>query len=120
MKLIIFFFFLLNKNSFAEIECGKYQLRGFVIESTSKTGLYLLLNEKTTSEYRFKIGLDDESSIFPYLDQDIQLIGNINKKANGYNAEVVNIEQIKVIAPEVFNLSKVDALFLLKKKKCKK
>ena len=61
--------------------CGEYLLAGVV--RTSKEGLFIIVNEKTKSEYTFKSPTREEPKLIPYVDRPMKAKVVITKRVNG-------------------------------------
>lgn len=69
--------------------CGEYWVAGTV--RINKTGYFLIVNEKTQSEYRLKTPIIEEPKLSPYVDKPMKARILITKKIDGTIGEINKI-----------------------------
>ena len=96
--------------------CGHYQVRGVVrtIENTQ----VIVLNEKSKSEIQFKLPIDNEPMLSPYVNRAIDADLEITKPMNGSKGNGI-VKKIKERIPNPINPLDTGLSFV-KKSECKK
>ena len=98
--------------------CGKYILKGIIRANKDTPGYSLIIHEKTKSEYKFKINIDDEFMIVPYVDKNIEVKASITHKISGFKGDVKLAKPIKDMGPNSFFLQKNDNFHLVENQDC--
>lgn len=112
---LILFLMMVNSAQALEQSCGKYKLYGKIFRGDDT--FYLIVNENSKSEYRFKVPLTETPKVVPFQEFGFKAIVSV-VKFNGYNAEISVIDSIdRSIEYETAYL-KLDSMVLLEKNKC--
>lgn len=88
------FVYLFSQNIFpnSKIACGSYLLQGSIKRIDSD--LFLVANEKSKSEYRFKIIDRSKFNALNFLDQKVSLKAEITRTHSPFNFDI-SIKEIK-------------------------
>lgn len=63
-------------------DCGTYQVRG-VVRAPEKSGLHIVVNEKSQSEILVSVSIQDEAALAPYVDKAMEATMAFDKKSPG-------------------------------------
>lgn len=95
--------------------CGNYKVKGIV--RSSKEGLFIVVNEKSQSEITISVPAQNEATLAPYVDKDIEASVSVSKKLSAAKA-LGTVSEINSRVPNPIN--PVDTgIQLISKGKCK-
>lgn len=98
-------------------DCGQYVMKGTILKNQKEVGYRFVLNQGTKSEYNFKIKIEDELKIAPYIDKAVGVTANIEsvKDQKGIFSSIEKAE-----FAFVDKLNPAENITLIKKMDCKK
>lgn len=103
--------------------CGDYVLKGVVVKNTIATiknsPVIYKINPKTTSEMHFSFSsAQDLSLVSPYLDVPTTLKVRINKKMDGTNGEIAEVNGVSIRKPNPLEPHSDSGIFLQASRGC--
>jgi len=98
--------------------CGEYLVAGTV--HTSKQGFFIIINEKTQSEYTFKSPIKEEPKLAPYINRPMKGKMLVTKMINGTIGEFKSVSELDLRIPNPLNPIYNTGFRLLKKMDCQK
>lgn len=98
--------------------CGIYWVAGIV--RTTKLGFFIVVNEKTGSEYTLKSSILEEPKLAPYIDRPMQALVVIAQKLNGTIGEIARVDTVKDRIPNPLHPVFDTGFRIIKKLECKK
>jgi hypothetical protein len=96
-------------------DCGVYQVNA--VARSVKSGLVIIVNEKTKSEITISVPVQNEAFLAPYVDKAMSASVVFSKKAQGSKAEG-SIKDIKSRIPNPINPMDT-GIKLISKARCK-
>ena len=99
--------------------CGEYLAAG-TVHSSVKTGYTLVVNEKTRSEYNFKIPIIEEPKFAPYVDKPLKAQIKVTKQIDGTKGEIEKVLNVDHRVPNPLHPAFDTGFRLIKKLECKK
>lgn len=98
--------------------CGEYFAAGTV--HSTKAGYFLVINEKTRSEYTFKSPIPEEPKFAPYVDKPLLARITINKKIDGTRGDLEKVLKVEHRIPNPLHPILDTGFRLIKRMECKK
>lgn len=98
--------------------CGEYWLAGVV--RTTKMGYFIIVNEKTNSEYSFKVPILEEPKLAPYVDRPMLAKIVLPQALNGTQGNIEKVLEVKHRVPNPLHPVFDTGFKLIKKMGCKK
>ena len=99
--------------------CGEYLAAG-TVHSSVKTGYTLVVNEKTRSEYNFKVPIIEEPKFAPYVDKPLKASILVTKPIDGTRGEIEKVTKVEHRVPNPLHPVFDTGFRLIKKVECKK
>lgn len=98
--------------------CGEYWTAGIV--RSTKLGYFIVVNEKTQSEYNFKAPILEEPKLAPYVDRPMKAKVVLSQKLNGTRGDIEKVIQATNRVPNPLHPILDTGFRLIKKMECKK
>lgn len=117
--LILFFSFHLKAITTDEIDCGHVKLGGVVRHLSGTPGLFLVINEKTYSEMKFAIDINEEIKLAPYSDKVITLQADILQKNSNGPIMIQNLADLNRELPDPLGINDELGFKQISKEVCK-
>jgi hypothetical protein len=120
--LFLIFFSIKITNAVAETrtlrisDCGSYFINGKLV--LGEKFPYLVVNEKSKSEMRFKVNSDSISKIVLLMNKNISLEASVTQ-LDGTQGVISNIKSVNEIAPNPLYNELSNGFSLIKKMECK-
>ncbi len=92
VRLFLAFIFSINIVASTKISCGNYFLQGSI--KRLDRDLYLVANEKSKSEYRFRINDRSKFNALNFINQTVHLTAHITKVHSPFSFDI-SIKEIK-------------------------
>ena len=114
----IFLVMILSVPTVFAMECGRYKISGKARMVQNMP--FIVVNERTSSEYLISISLEEEPKLAPYIDQPIQLTATIDTKMDGRKGKAHGLNEVALRVPQPLAVRPDTGFLLLSKNRCQK